>query len=53
MKTKLPIIMLFVLFMSFLGQAQTQLTACDTNFNGTEAFDLTSAIPELLNGNDP
>ena len=53
MKTKLHIMMLFVLFMSFLGQAQTQLTACDTNYNGIQTFDLNEIIPLLLNGQDP
>ena len=53
MKTKLHFSLLFVLFMSFLGHTQTQLTACDTNYNSSQTFDLTSAIPYLLNGNDP
>jgi uncharacterized repeat protein (TIGR01451 family) len=53
MKTKLLFSLFFVLFMSFIGQAQIQLTACDTHYNGMQAFDLPTVIPMLLNGSEP
>ncbi|MDV7391811.1 hypothetical protein RZS08_10675, partial [Arthrospira platensis SPKY1] len=33
--------------------AQVEIALCDNDQNGTEAFDLTSVIPEFLNGQNP
>ena len=53
MKTKL-LFLTFFLFGIINGvKAQVQLTACDINFTGTQNFDLTSAIPQLLGNQNP
>ncbi|MCU0328179.1 MAG: hypothetical protein MUE53_04240 [Chitinophagales bacterium] len=53
MKTKL-FFLTFFLFCTVSGvKAQVQLTACDTNFSGTQNFDLTTAIPQLLGNQNP
>jgi uncharacterized repeat protein (TIGR01451 family) len=53
MKTKLLSLTFFLFFFIFGTQAQVQLTACDTEFNGTQNFDLTTAIPQLLGNQNP
>ncbi|MBN8566464.1 MAG: choice-of-anchor L domain-containing protein [Flavobacteriales bacterium] len=53
MKTKLLFLTFFLFLFTFGGQAQVQLTACDTNFNGTQNFDLTTVIPQLLGNQNP
>jgi uncharacterized repeat protein (TIGR01451 family) len=53
MKTKLQLSVLLVCLISFFGNAQTQLTACDTNYNGVQSFNLDEVIPSLLSGQDP
>ena len=53
MKTKLLSTIFFLCFVNFFSYSQTQLSACDTDYNGTETFDLTSIIPTLLNGQNP
>ncbi|RXR35496.1 T9SS type A sorting domain-containing protein [Flavobacterium piscinae] len=53
MKTKLLSLTFFLLFFVFGTQAQIQLTACDTEYNGTQTFDLTTVIPGLLGGQNP
>ncbi|WP_291091923.1 DUF7619 domain-containing protein [Flavobacterium sp. UBA2787] len=53
MKTKLLSLTLFLFFVAFGTQAQVQLTACDTEFNGSQTFDLTTVIPELLGNENP
>lgn len=53
MKTKLLSLTFLLFFCIFGTQAQVQLTACDTDFNGIEAFDLTTVIPALLGNENP
>lgn len=53
MKTKLLSLTLFLFFVAFGSQAQVQLAACDTEYNGSQAFDLTTVIPDLLGGQNP
>ena len=53
MKTKLLSLTFFLFFFIFGTQAQVELTACDTDFNGFETFDLTTVIPALLGNENP
>jgi uncharacterized repeat protein (TIGR01451 family) len=53
MKTKLLSLTFFLLLINFGTLAQVQLTACDTEFNGSQTFDLTTVIPDLLGGQNP
>lgn len=53
MKTKLLSLTLFLFFVAFGSHAQVQLTACDTEYNGSQVFDLTTVIPDLLDGLNP
>lgn len=48
MKTKLLSLALFLILSVFEGQAQTSITACDTNSDGFESFNLTTVIPYFI-----
>lgn len=53
MKTKLLTLTFFLLIINFGTLAQVQLTACSNQSNGTQNFDLTWAIPDLLGIQNP